>query len=1150
MNLLTEEYWSLFDSDGSQFEHLVKALLELEYRGKTFRITPASHDGARDIETEIPLLDGINAEIWAECKYRSKRLPIHQVAMTLVMAYIENARGILFFSYSPVNRTFHSYLSQFRDRSGIAVKVFDDCALESLILKHKEEEKIQSFFPDFPWADETVLRQRGEYSCLSVNYDVFQNGKKIKCHDPQMLPYAALTDKISLWITVRNRNSRHSIAPIISLPNIAKNQDFIFLTSKLKDKSFQKELFLSPGEVCGFRFDFRIKRFCGILTLPKMTIAWEDDKKDLHPGRLQGRWLAEAPLIGQDFYAVLESQRQGMRSSQSIVSQIKGKSGVGKSRLLKEILLQATAEGKKTFFWDADFQKGNHVTFMQSMISSLEGLPLLQKSGKKGSFLAEEQAPARRLLAAQFLYKRNALSHCPLQDLAAYFATLMREKEVWIVLDNVQNYDERTLETLDHLVDILQEQKSGSGLVLAFNEDFLFEGTKADRFMQRVLTLSGQRPAQYQTYVLHDLNRAEALEYLRACLDSPLPGQSPVNRESFAKALEMLVDRWGTRPFYLQHVLLYLEQQHVLTRTERSGFFISDIAAFWNHIQALPPTLDALLERRTNCVLESLTDREQENCRQVFSLLTISNPIPADICRGLFGEFLPRKRLIQAGILSEDPNGTLSLYHQYFNQFFQKAYPFHEMQESFWRQIISVAEQRRAVSDLLIPVVLAQYFLGERTESYYKKLLKRLTTWQIDAKVSPYLLPVLANMLDRDIDTMPMAQFLRCYHAICFMTADREGIDRACVFYERLLRHFTDDPQRFSRQFEMLFLLLREYVISLNNMNCNRTGLGRLDTIDNGIQAMRLSEKKRQRYASTLDEIRCMIHYWIADTKQAVEDARRSIAEAGAGEVPWQKLSALREFGYTYYYAPDAASCRKQMCHQWDLGYQLYFQLEKSGPSREGPHGLQPYIATHLVSAIADMSRLDLESAGEKVVLLSEYLDKTGMPFYELKLRLLRAEYLLLNDFQRHRTLVRQEEVHRLIQQATDQCVIYYDMQDYPNCFYLQALAYMLSGSCALAEDSFLKTCFVLRKLMIQRKEAVQVERVWGYFYQDMALCLRRMGRPIPEHVISGIHTREIREAVVHIQKCSDRDIQLMWQDRSAVTAVTDADRQWNFPKI
>ena len=148
-----------------------------------------------------------------------------------------------------------------------------------------------------------------------------------------------------------------------------------------------------------------------------------------------------------------------------------------------------------------------------------------------------------------------------------------------------------------------------------------------------------------------------------------------------------------------------------------------------------------------------------------------------------------------------------------------------------------------------------------------------------------------------------MAQFLRCYHAICFMTADREGIDRACVFYQRLLRHFIDDPQRFSRQFEALFLLLREYVISLNNMNCNHTGLEQLDTIANGIQAMRLSTKKRQRYASTLDEIRCMIHYWIADTKQAVEDARRSIAEAAAGEVPWQKLSALREFGYTYYYA-------------------------------------------------------------------------------------------------------------------------------------------------------------------------------------------------------------------------------------------------------
>lgn len=1150
MNLLTEEYWSLFDSDGSQFERLVKALLELEYRGKTFRITPASHDGARDIETEIPLLDGINAEIWAECKYRSKRLPIHQVAMTLVMAYIENARGILFFSYSPVNRTFHSYLSQFKDRSGIAVKVFDDLALESLIFKHKGEDKIQRFFPDFPWEDETVLGQYGEYSCLSVNYDVFQNGKKIKCHNQKALPYVSLTDNISLWITVRNRSSRHSITPVISLQNMAENQDFLCLSTKSMGKRSQKELPLPPGEVSGFRLDFRIRRFCGILTLPQITITWKDEKKVLHPGLLQGRWLAEAPLIGQDFYTVLESQRQGMRSSQSIVSQIKGRSGVGKSRLLKEILLQAAAEGKKVFFWDADFQKGSHTIFMQSMISSLEGLPLLQKSGRKGSFLAEEQAPARRLIAARLLYQRNALSHCPVQELAKYFAALMGEKEVWIVLDNVQNFDERTLETLDELVDVLQEQKSGSGLVLSFNEDFLFEGTKAERFMQRVLTLSGQRPAQYQTYVLHDLKREEALEYLRSCLDSPLPGQPPVNRESFARTLEMLVDRWGTRPFYLQHVLLYLEQVHVLTRTERSGFFISNIAAFWEHVQALPPTLDALLERRTRCALESLPDCEQEDCRQVFSLLTVGNSLPADICRGLFGEFLPRKRLVQAGILSEDPNGTLSLYHQYFNQFFQKAYPFHEMRESFWRRLVSVAEQRRAVSDLLVPVVLAQYFLGERTEAYYQKLLKRLATWQIDAKVSPYLLPVLADMLDRDIDVMPKPQFLRCYHAICFMTADREGIERACVFYERLLRHFIDDPQRFSRQFEDLFLLLREYVISLNNMNCNQTGLARLDTIAEGIQAMRLSVKERQRYASTLDEIRCMIHYWLADTRQAAADARRSVAEADAGGAPWQKLSALREFGYTYYYAPDAASCREQMCGQWDLGYQLYFQLEKDGPSREGPHGLQPYIATHLVSAIADMSRLDLEAAGEKVALLSEYLDKTGMPFYELKLRLLRAEYLLLNDFQNQRTLVRQEEVHRLIRQAADQCVIYYDMQDYPNCFYLEALAYMLSGNYSLAEDSFLKTCSVLHKLMIRHKEAVQIERAWGYFYQDMALCLRKIGRPIPERVISGIHTREIREAVAHIQTCSDTDIQFMWQDRNAVTAVSDGSRQWNFPKV
>ena len=135
MTQLTQPYWNAFQTDGRLFEQLVGDLLRLEYPGHTFRQTKTSHDGSRDWELEIPLLNSTSADIWFECKFHRKRLAADKVAMTLVMAYAEDAKQIVFFSYSSFNRGFEQKIAQFSERSRIPVFLYGDVGLEALIFR-------------------------------------------------------------------------------------------------------------------------------------------------------------------------------------------------------------------------------------------------------------------------------------------------------------------------------------------------------------------------------------------------------------------------------------------------------------------------------------------------------------------------------------------------------------------------------------------------------------------------------------------------------------------------------------------------------------------------------------------------------------------------------------------------------------------------------------------------------------------------------------------------------------------------------------------------------------------------------------------------------------------------------------------------------
>ena len=149
MRFLIPEHWSKFQHpdgrfDGVKFEKLIATLLPNLYPGEWIP-TKYSWDGKKDFYQQRG-----DERRWAECKAYKEPISINVVSPTLIMALLDNARVVLLFSYSRLNRNARMYLSQFGALTGRTVRVFDDEILEDLILTHGE---LTKYFPNFSRVD-------------------------------------------------------------------------------------------------------------------------------------------------------------------------------------------------------------------------------------------------------------------------------------------------------------------------------------------------------------------------------------------------------------------------------------------------------------------------------------------------------------------------------------------------------------------------------------------------------------------------------------------------------------------------------------------------------------------------------------------------------------------------------------------------------------------------------------------------------------------------------------------------------------------------------------------------------------------------------------------------------------------------------------
>ena len=165
------------------------------------------------------------------------------------------------------------------------------------------------------------------------------------------------------------------------------------------------------------------------------------------------------------------------------------------------------------------------------------------------------------------------------------------------------------------------------------------------------------------------------------------------------------------------------------------------------------------------------------------------------------------------------------------------------------------------------------------------------------------------------------------------------------------------------------------------------------------------------------------------------------------------------------------------------------------------------------------------------------------MPYYEIKIRTFKALSLLMEDIADMTPGRSYDEIRRLSAQAADHCVVYFDMQDYPTCIYLQASAQLHAGRYGDALDSYRRACTIIQNNV----NSVEEEYFWRYFYEDMALRFAQLDEDFPDELLERVQSGALRERLQRLRRSREPEADILQCCRSPILFMRGP---WGLPKI
>ncbi len=940
---------NFIQKDGLSFENLIKNLLKEEY-GDSFVPTPYTNDGGKDFVSKDKYFP--NSKIWAECKmYTRKSLSFNDVSKTLLMAYIEEINKLIFFSFSPVNKRFEKHIENYKSKTNIEVEIYDDIVLEALIFKYKNKKWFNQYITFDTSKDNIAIDGKFQiFYKLADDYTEDKETQKIRVN---------LNDLIVLDVLMSNR----SLEPKKYNIDISSFDDFNFYEIINKEE-IDISGTIPAAQTKKISLVIRILYFKNKYKIPNIKV---NNKMLSIQKTLHTTWLAQIPFIGEQNLAQLEISKNLITNNKKLsMLVIKGSTGIGKTRFTKELAYNSISNGNNYYIYDADKQSTSFSILIKELFSYFSNLPFFAIEASDIASLINTDKNSHLSYASKVLYDKEFNFDREFDQITDWLLGYFRIKATNLFFENVQRYDETSINLINRIVDFSINTSCNSSLVMTYNTDEVTYNRMAKQLLDRVQQLSLSKNDQYRIIELSELDYSDMITFLSKSLQ--IERNELRNYPNFINKVENNV---GFVPSRLNNYFIYLKENNII--------YFDNGSIQFNNLDFFYDTeyyKDNLFETYSR-IIEELGD----NFKNFVSILGFCKFLPKRLVKSLGYDIKDiNSILIDLGIVAYD-FGTSTYYfrHNSLRIFFKRKYPIEDGNVNlvFLKRVLELTDMQHYAEQIFI----IDFLKNEKIDSV-RTIIDKIIHREIDPEFAEEIFNIFSS--SRIEHFLQLNDYMNVLISIAHSATLLLGLPKSIKYYERVLSLTKKNQYTGQSMWDSIILAFKEYLRHLMNTNNLENALIKLQEMQ--ALSTTVPDEFLSKYITELEKINILCFYKQGHTKIAINRALNLIKKFPHNRILKSECHIL--IGKAIYRSENFLEGRDIIVKHWNSAFYDecitdYFDSQTVKKSVIIDICIRKIIAV----LINDKKSIKLQDIRNCVEFLNDIIDRTQMVYFEVKIR-------------------------------------------------------------------------------------------------------------------------------------------------------------------
>ena len=778
---------------GKGFEDLVKEILKQMFPDISFIQTSYVHDGGKDFYS---VGNNCDETIWVEAKNYNNHLELSKFSNTFIMADISEINRIILFSMSALTNGAKINVARYAAYHNKKISVYAGNDIMILLRKYNKAIAISDYVIDLSGTLQTKIYSdiKEIDQPVSVTYEYYyarqfnltyrrDKDNNINKSNLQSLPLYSL---IAQEIHISNHDLFQSKTVKIDCSEYKADHVESYFYGTEPDV-----VTICPASTSIIVVFFKITNAFNKIELPTIKFETNVTFEDSHClNMVECCWLGEIPYMGEGWNKLQEAIKTLKKDPSKKFIVLKGKSGVGKTRFLKEISGYYFQKGYRIV--SLDYQSITDLSLKNVLQSILFNIFNLEKSNHENvEYIDQFGEKYKDFYDVLFNEDYNFTEH--IDKLCVLFFSLFTRKKILLLIDNIQDINAEAVTFFERfLFDINNSSDLKSLFILCFNQDFLFQGKSSTKLLAYLEQLNGALPV-----ILENFNEPDAKLYLHECLD-------PRGlRSDLYSYYDDIISRFGTNPFVLKQLMLYLKQRKILTFVD-AMVCISDYDGMKAVLSELPEGVNNILKYRYTHLLGNVPIQNNNYLDRIIWSVLFLGSVQSNFVTKLNLDKQGIQFLLDYGFLEYNEQSEIVFCHQlieksfclYFmnNQHIENPSLQFINDEAFLRHFFDVTN-RIGKTNLCVENMLLRTRLDLMETENFNCALRRLT---LESPRTILLLLVITSInecLNAGIDADPNLEFRALYY-LSIACQDRLNVRLAGLYMKKSILYEQETYSR------------------------------------------------------------------------------------------------------------------------------------------------------------------------------------------------------------------------------------------------------------------------------------------------------------------------------------------------------------------